>query len=194
MTRLRRCALLAPWLVAAAAPVLAQTDAAVARAPLQLATLQREAHDADVRTREIDLLARQTDLRVRSIAVERLPSVSALGQSQYQSDVPTAPFNGPDGRPVFSSPKFTYDASLRVDQRLYDAGIEPRRELARADLAESQARVRTTLFAVRQEVNEAFFTAALVQEQLGALSAALDLETRRRLAGPEFDAPAEAVV
>jgi len=113
--------------------------------------------------------------------VERLPSLSALGQSQYQSDAPHAPFNGPDGQPVFAAPRFTYDASLRVDQRLYDAAIQPRRELARADLAESQARVRTALFALRQEVNEAFFTAALLQEQLGALTATLDdLATRLR--------------
>ena len=129
---------------------------------------------ADARTREVALLSQQTDLRLRSIDVERLPSVSALGQSQYQSDAPSAPFNGPDGQPVFASPKFTYDASLRVDQRLYDASIQPRRDLARADLAESQARVRTALFALRQEVNDAFFGAALLQEQLGALTATLD--------------------
>ena len=169
---------LAALLMAAAAPAAAQpTD----REPLRLAVLQREARDADARSREFDLLARQTDLRVRNIDVERLPSVSTLGQSQYQSDAPTAPFNGPDGQPVFASPKFTYDLSLRVDQRLYDPGRQPRRDLARADLAESQARVRTSLFALRQEVNDAFFAASLLQEQLGALNATLDdLEARLR--------------
>ena len=106
--------------------------------------------------------------------MERLPSISALGQSQYQSDVPHAPFNGPDGQPVFAAPKFTYDASLRVDQRLFDAAIQPRLELSARQLAESQARVRTALFALRQEVNDAFFAAALLQEQLGALTATLD--------------------
>jgi outer membrane protein TolC len=164
----------AATVIAVAAPAFAQAVPSADHEPLQLAALQRQARDADARTREIELLAQQTDLRLRSIDVERLPSVSALGQSQYQSDVPHAPFNGPDGQPVFAAPKFTYDASLRVDQRLYDAAIQPRRELARADLAESQARVRTALFALRQEVNEAFFTAALLQEQLGALTATLD--------------------
>lgn len=165
---------LAATVIGAAAPGFAQPVQSAVREPLQLATLHRQARDADVRTREIELLSQQTDLRLRSIDVERLPSLSALGQSQYQSDAPHAPFNGPDGQPVFAAPKFTYDASLRVDQRLYDAAIQPRRELARADLAESQARVRTALFALRQEVNEAFFTAALLQEQLGALTATLD--------------------
>ncbi len=142
--------------------------------PLQLAVLQREARDADARAREIDLLARQSELRVRNIEIERLPSVGALGQTQYQSDVPTAPFSLPNGQPAFAPPKFTYDASLRVDQRLFDPSVTPRIEMARADLAESQARVRTSLFALRSEVNEAFFTAALMQEQIGALSSTID--------------------
>ena len=165
------------WLAAAAIgaamPALAQTPAA-GREPLQLGALQRSAREADARTRELDLLAQQTDLRLRNIDVERWPSVNALGQSQYQSDVPKSPITGPDGQPLFGAPKFTYDASLRVDQRLYDAAIQPRRDLVRADLAESQARVRTALFALRQEVNDAFFAAALLQEQLGTLTATLD--------------------
>jgi outer membrane protein TolC len=87
----------------------------------------------------------------------------------------------PGGEPAFAAPKFTYDASVRVDQRLYDAAIDPRRDLARADLAESQARLRTAVFTLRQEVNDAFFTAALLQEQLGALTATLDdLDARLR--------------
>ena len=149
--------------------------------PLRLATLQRDARDADARARELVLVASQTDLRVRNIDVERLPAVSALGQSQYQSDVPTAPFALPNGEPAFAPPHFSYDGSLRVDQRLVDPTIDPRRALVRADAAESQARIRTSLFALRQEVNEAFFTAALLQEQLGALTASIDdLEARLR--------------
>jgi len=49
----------------------------------------------------------------------------------------------------------------------------------RAQLAEAQARIRTTLFGLRQEVNEAFFSAALLQERAGTLAATLeDLEGR----------------
>jgi outer membrane protein TolC len=157
-----------------AAPAFAQIPSPAGREPLQLGALQRSAREADARTRELDLLAQQTELRLRNIDVERLPSVTALGQSQYQSDVPKSPIAAPDGSPLFGAPKFTYDASLRVDQRVYDPAIQPRRDLLRADLAESQARVRTALFALRQEVNDAFFAAALLQQQLGALTATLD--------------------
>ena len=161
--------------------VMASHAAAVAaQEPLQLATLQREALDRDPRVRELALQTEQSGLRVRNIEVERLPAVSALGQSQYQSDVPRPPSLG-GGQPLFSPPKDTYDVSVRIDQRLFDPALQPRLALAQADVAESQARLRVALFGLRDEVNEAFFTAALLQEQIGALAATLvDLETRLR--------------
>ena len=64
-----------------AAPTLARAQAAAE--PLRLAALQREAREADARRRELELLASQADLRVRNIDVERLPAVTASGQSQY---------------------------------------------------------------------------------------------------------------
>jgi outer membrane protein TolC len=153
--------------------------AASGQEPLQLATLQREALDRDPRVREFALQNEQSGLRVRNIEVERRPAVSTLGQVQYQSDVPTPPPVA--GQLLFSPPKDTYDISVRVDQRLFDPALQPRLALAQADLAESQARLRVALFSLRDEVNEAFFTAALLQEQIGALGATLtDLESRLR--------------
>ncbi len=140
---------------------------------MQLGALQREARAADARTREIDLLAKQTDLREKNLDAEQWPSLSTLGQTQYQSDAPQSPFAGPNGQPAFVSPLFTYDLSLRVDQRIYDPASQARRDLARADLAESQARVRSSLFTLRQDVNDAFFAAALLQEQIGVLDATI---------------------
>jgi outer membrane protein TolC len=149
--------------------------------PLQLPALQRQALERDARARELELLTEQTALRVRNIEVERLPALSVLGSAQYQSDVPTPPAVVPGGQPLFSPSKDSYDASVRVDQRIVDPASAARLALARADLAESKSRVRTTLFALRTEVNESFFAAALLQEQLDALAATLDdLEARLR--------------
>jgi outer membrane protein TolC len=150
-------------------------------APIQLATLQRQAVEADPRAREVGLVEEQTSLRIRNINAENLPTLTALGQSQYQSDVPRAPFTLPGGQALFSPPKGTYDLSVRVDQHLVDPTRQPRLALAEADLAVSQARLRTTLFAVRDEVNDAFFMAALLEQQIGALAATLDdLNARSR--------------
>jgi outer membrane protein TolC len=149
------------------------------RQTLQLAPLLQQALDADPRAHELQLQESQTALRLRVLDAERLPSVTVLGQVQYQSDVPTAPFTLPDGRPLFAPPKDIYDASFRVDQRLFDPTHDPRLGVERAQLAESQARVRVTLFGVRQQVNDAFFAAAVLQAQLRELGSTLgDLETR----------------
>jgi len=157
----------------ASAPAAAQT--------LQLSELQRQAQQRDARAKEIELLDAQSTLRVRNIEAERLPSVSLLGQAQYQSDVPTPPPFLPGGQPLFLPSKDSYDASLRVDQRLVDPASSARLAVERATLAESQARVRTTLFALRTEVNDSFFAVALLQEQLGVVAATIvDLEGRLR--------------
>lgn len=149
--------------------------------PLQLSVLQREALEHDARGKELELLGTQSALRARNLEVERLPSISVLGLAQYQSDVPQPPPLVPGGQPLFSPSKDVYDTSVRVEQRIIDPSSSPRRALARADLAESQARVRTTLYSLRSEVNESFFAAALLQEQLNALAATLaDLEARLR--------------
>jgi outer membrane protein TolC len=148
---------------------------------LQLAALQRQALERDARSRELDVLAEQSALRVRNIEVERLPTFSVLGLAQYQSDVPTPPPVLPGAQPLFAPSKENLDVSARVDQRIVDPSSSARLALARADLAESKARVRTSLFALRTEVNESFFAAALLQGQLNALNATIDdLEARLR--------------
>jgi outer membrane protein TolC len=143
--------------------------------------MQQAAIDADPRARELGLLASQSELRQRNVAADRLPAVSVEGQAQYQSDVPRAPFALPSGQPLFTAPKTTYDGSIQVDQRILDPTLGARSRLEHAQLAEQQARVRTTLFALRQQVNTAFFAAAGLQERAGALASAVaDLEGRLR--------------
>ena len=57
----------------------------------------------------------------------------------------------------------------------------PRRTPSARALAEAQARIRTTLFALRQEVDDAFFAAALLQERETQVTLAItDLEARLR--------------
>ena len=167
---------------------------------LDLAALQQSAIDTDPRLQQLQLLTAQSELRLRNIAAGHLPAITVDGQAQYQSDVPTAPLTLPGGRPLFAPPKATYDSGLRIDQRLFDATIDTQAALERAQLAEQQARVRTTLFALRQQVNEAFFVAAALQERGSALRAAistLDLrlgETNERVReGTALPADAAAV-
>lgn len=176
MTRLPLSAALLSALLAAcaAAPALAQQPPAT----LQLGDLYQAAVATDPRTSQLALLDLQTGLRLRNISALRLPTFTVEGQAQYQSDVPHVPLPA-GGRPLFQVPKDTYDGYVRIDQRLFDPSVSAQAALERAQLAEQQARVRSAVFSVRQQVNEAFFAAATLQERAGVLAASVaDLEGR----------------
>lgn len=158
----------------------AQTDSTRGDS-LRLPALQYAAAAADPRTRQLALLAAQSERRLLSLGAERLPTLTGEGQAQYQSDVVAFPFQLPGGQGVPTLPHDTYDAHVAVQQALLDPTRGPRRAAERAQLVEAQAGTRATLYALRQEVNDAFFAAASVDARLAALDATLvDLEARRR--------------
>jgi outer membrane protein TolC len=169
---------------AGAAAILAATGSLPAQAPtgdtLRLPVLHAVAVERDPRTRQFALLSAQTELRLRNIAADRLPSLDLSGRGQYQSEVTKIPLQAP-GVPTL--PHETYDARLDAEQRLLDPTLGPRRAVERAQLAESQARVRTALYELRQSVNDAFFTAARLQAERGDVEASItDLEAQLTLA------------
>ena len=146
-----------------------------------LDALQQAAIDTDPRSRQLQLFMQQADLRLRNISAQRLPTVAVDGQAQYQSDVAHLATSLPGVSALFLPPKDTFDAGIRLDQRLFDTTIGAQRALERAQLAENQARVGTTLFGLRQQVNDAFFAAAALQARAGALAATIeDLNARLR--------------
>ena len=162
------------------APALAWAQqAAPPGRTLQLSDLHNAARAADPRRATTGLLETQSDLRLRNVAAQRLPTISVEGQAQAQSDVATAPFRLANGEPAFTAPKHTYDLYLRVDERLFDATIGAQAAVERAQRAELQARVQSALFTLRQQVNDAFFAAAALEQRRGALRAAIDDLTAR---------------
>jgi len=178
MTRLSST-LAAALLAVLVAPVEGQRPA---RDTLRLADLQAAAAGADPRQRQIDLQRSVSALRLRNFAAERLPSLTIEGMGQYQSDVTTIPIRLPNVS-VPTPPHDTYDARLVAQLRLLDPSLDARRGVERAQLAEAEARVRTSVYGIRAEVNEAFFSAALMQARAGELAAVMaDLEAQLRVA------------
>jgi outer membrane protein TolC len=147
---------------------------------LRLAALQQSAVERDPRTRQFAIQSSATELRLRNAAAERLPKLTLRGDVARQSEVATFPIAAPGGARPPSPPKDRYQTILDVGQLVYDGGvIERRQRLERARLAETEAVLRTELFALRNEVNEAFFGALLLQERIGQLAQlVLDLEAR----------------
>jgi outer membrane protein TolC len=163
-----------------ATPAGAQTPASDT---VRLPALQTVATQRDPRAQQIELLAAQADLRLRSIGAERLPSLNVVGLGQYQSDVTTIPFQLPGGQRPPVPPHDTYDARIEAQQRLIDPSLGARRAVERAQLGESQARVRTALYGLRENVNDAFFSAARLQLQRGEIETSItDLEAQLRVA------------
>ena len=164
-------------LVFVPATALAQQNPAPV--PLHLGDLHRAAESSDPRARELDLLRQQGELRDRNIAVLHLPAFSVEAQTQFQTDAPASPVTTPAGSPIFQAPKDTYDSFVRVEQRLLDPTVARQAAVQRAQLAEDQSRVRTALYALRQQVSDAFFAVALLDQRAGVLSAAIaDLTAR----------------
>ena len=172
-------------LLLATSPAVASAQQAVpARDSLRLGALHADALRNDPRGRQLELLVAQSSLRLRNLRAERLPALNLDLQGQYLSDVPTIPFQFPGGAGPAPPPNDNYDANLAVRQRLYDPSRAPRVAIERAELAESQARVRTSLFALKQNVNDAYFTALLLQAQRAELETGVtDLEAQLRVAG-----------
>jgi outer membrane protein TolC len=164
-----RCVFLTATLAVVTASIaLAQPPPAAERS-LTLAALHEAAMRADPRSASLELEAARTALRVQSLDMERRPALRTDWLGQYQSDVPTPPPIVPGGQPLWLPPHQTYEVALRVDQPLLDPTIGARQTVEQAALDEAQARVRTALFPLRQDVNEAFFAALLLQERLTTL-------------------------
>ena len=150
---------------------------------VRLGALQASAVRRDPRGRELELLAAQSDLRRKNLDAERRPSFSVESQAQYQSDVARIPILLPGGVTPPIPPHDTYDARLVAQQRLYDASLASRRAVEDAQLAEAQSRLRASLFGVRQNVNDLFFTSLRAQSQMAELETTItDLEAQRRVA------------
>jgi outer membrane protein TolC len=166
--------------VAAAGRAPAQQTPASPADTLRLAALQTDAVRLDPRQRQLQLQATASNLRLRNIAAERLPSFSANGLAQYQSAVTTLAVPIP-GVTIPTPPHDTYDARLNAQESIFDPTVAPRRNAERAQLTETQAQVRVTLFGLRQEVADAFFTAASLAERAATVDATVtDLMARLR--------------
>ena len=163
----------------AARPAAAQQTAASGDS-LRLSAVQAEAQSIDPRRRQLELQSQATALTLRSLATERLPAFSGAGQAQYQSAVTHVPISLP-GITLPTPANDTYDGRMNVQQSIFDPTYRPRANVEEARLGEAQAQVHTTLYALRQEVNESFFSALLGQERAAQVEAAIaDLEARLR--------------
>jgi outer membrane protein TolC len=152
---------------------------ASAQDTLRVEGLQQAALRNDPRAAQRALLREATDLRLQVIGADRLPQVTFNGEATHQSDV-TRPTFGVPGITVPDFPKDRWQATLDLEQRLYDGGdVARRRELEEARHAESEAALQVSLYQLRSDVNSAFFSAFLLEKRADEYQALVgDLEAR----------------
>jgi outer membrane protein TolC len=163
---------------------------------LRLPALRSAATTADPRAAQMELLASQSALRLSNIASDLKPAFSLDGLTQYQSDVARIDFTLP-GVTLPTPSRDSYDAKLSAQQRIYDPTIASRRAVERAQLAESQARVRTAIYNLLDVVNSAFYSALRSQTQIAETETTLtDLDAQIAVADARVKAgtalPSEA--
>jgi outer membrane protein TolC len=156
-------------------------ELAAAQDTLRLPVLQEAAERQDPRARQLAVREEALGLRLRNLAAERLPQLLVGTQATHQSEVPGIPIALPNVEPP-TPPKDRYDATLSVEQRIFDPTTAGREEVERARLSVERAELGAALYPLRMEVSEAFFTAFLLQERRGeVLALATDLEARLAL-------------
>lgn len=159
--------------------LLALSPPAAAQDTLRLSALQEAAARADPRAGELALLQSATDLRLAVLGSKRLPQASVNGWASHQSDI-TNPSVSVPGALFPDLPRDRWESTVDVEQLLYDGGnLSQRRRLERARSAESAAGITTDLYAIRAEVNGAFFSAFLLQQRSAEYDALItDLDAR----------------
>jgi outer membrane protein TolC len=115
-----------------------------------------------------DLITKTKDYSVSNASKGYLPAFSVNGQATYQSTVTSFPFTIPIKGftlPVYS--KDQYKIFGEVDQVVYDGGvIKNQKQTAEANEVIQQQSLEVELYALYDRVNQLFFGALLVDEQL----------------------------
>ena len=117
------------------------------------------------------LLAKQNDLDVTVIKIAKLPTLNFSAQASYQSDVTELPITIPNVT-IESPNKDQYKAVISVNQIIYDGGaINASAEAKTATLKTQQKQVEVTLYQLKKQINQLYFSILLVQEKKGLLTA-----------------------
>lgn len=133
---------------------------------------QRAATDNYPLIRQYNLIEKTSELTASNIDKAWLPQITASAQATYQSDV-TA---WPDGMRTMMQQmgiqmkglkKDQYRVGIDVQQTIFDGGaIKSQKEIARQQAQVEQAQNEVTIYAVHQRVNDMYFAALLLNDQI----------------------------
>ena len=117
------------------------------------------------------LLAKQNDLDIAVINTAKLPKLEVSAQATYQSDVIELPISIPN-MTIESPNNDQYKATLSVNQLIYNSGlINASADAKKAALKTQQQQVEVSLYQLKKQVNQLYFSIVLLQEKKDLLIA-----------------------
>ena len=113
--------------------------------------------------KQVSLLDQKSTYEIDALNTAKLPKIDLNAQATYQSDVIGLPAALPG---VNSLNKDQYRATLDVNQLIYNGGvIEANAKLKQAQTKTQQQQVALTIYALKNRVNQYFFSILLLQEK-----------------------------
>ncbi|WP_338359254.1 TolC family protein [Yeosuana marina] len=118
------------------------------------------------------LLEQQNAYDLDVIKNKALPQVNLEAQATYQSDVTQVPIPGTGIQPLN---KDQYKATASVNQLIYNGGlINASLQAKSANLKTKQKEVQVSLYQLKKQVNQLYFSIVLLQEKKALLGAKQD--------------------
>lgn len=137
-----------------------------ANAQVSLNECQHAARENYPLIRQYNLIYQSEGYTLSNVKRGNLPHVSINGKVSYQSEATTFPFELP-GIETKGLPKEQYLIMMEVNQNVWDGGvIRNRKKQTEALTAESKKQVDVSMYALRERVNQIFFSILLLDEQL----------------------------
>jgi outer membrane protein TolC len=119
--------------------------------------------------KQMQLLASQNTIESEVISITNLPQFSLDAQATYQSDVIEIPIANANIIPLN---KDQYRATFSVNQLIYNGGATAASlSVKSAELKTKQKQVEVSLYQLRQQINQLYFSILLAQENILLLNA-----------------------
>ncbi len=130
-------------------------------------------------SRQVGLLQEKSKYELAEIRKDALPQLNLNARATYQSDVIKIPIEMP-GTTIEHPNKDQYQATLDVEQLIYNgSSLSKRSALKEAETETDKQQVEVILYTLKNRVNQYFFNALLLQEQIELLDAKIrQLEAR----------------
>lgn len=133
---------------------------------LTLEQCQQNAQSNYPLARQYRLVELSTDYTLANASKGNLPQVNLSGKVSYQSDATTLPFSFP-GLEFKGISKDQYQVMIDVSQNIWDGGqIHFHKEQTRAKGKEAEKQLDVQMYALKERINQLFFSILLLDEQL----------------------------